>query len=66
MTANGLVTVYETRVEQLTIGGIELSNIKASINPAMSPPGVLLGMSALEQIEFNQKGDSLTLRQYSS
>lgn len=64
MTANGPVTVYETRLPQLSIGGIQLQNVRASINPAMSSPGILLGMSALEQIEFNQKGDSLTLRQY--
>lgn len=66
MTANGPVTVYQTRLDQLTIGGIRLTNIKASINPAMSPPGILLGMSALEQIEFTQSGDSLTLRHSSS
>lgn len=64
MTANGPVTVYETRLQQLSIGGIQLQDVRASINPAMSSPGILLGMSALEQIEFNQKGDSLTLRQY--
>ncbi|MBD3647673.1 MAG: TIGR02281 family clan AA aspartic protease [Pseudomonadales bacterium] len=64
MTANGAVTVYQTRLEQLSIGGIELHDVRASINPSMSSPGILLGMSALEHIEFNQKGDSLTLRQY--
>jgi len=66
MTANGPVTVYATRVDEISIGGIRLQDVRASINPAMSPPGILLGMSALRHIEFNQKNDSLTLRQYSS
>jgi aspartyl protease family protein len=64
MTANGWVTVYETQLDQLAIGDIELYDIRASINPAMSPPGILLGMSALKHIEFVQSGDSLTLRQF--
>lgn len=63
MTANGMVTVYATHLDRLSIGGIELFDVRASINPAMSMPGVLLGMSALEQIEFNQQGDELILRQ---
>ena len=64
MTANGTVKVYETRLNQLQIGDIRLSNVRASINPAMPPPAILLGMSALKQIEFVQRGDTLTLRQY--
>jgi aspartyl protease family protein len=63
MTANGPITVYETIIEQLKIGDITLSNVKASINPSMPPPAILLGMSALRQIEFLQKDESLTLRQ---
>lgn len=63
MTANGTVTVYATHLDRLSIGGIELSDVRASINPGMSLPGVLLGMSALEQIEFNQQGNELILRQ---
>ena len=64
MTANGMVTVYETRLTRLQLGDIHLSNVRASINPAMPPPAILLGMSALKQIEFIQRGDTLTLRQY--
>ncbi len=63
MTANGPVTIYETRVDHLQIGDISLFNVPASINPAMQSPGILLGMSALGQLEFVQSGDSLTLRQ---
>ncbi len=63
MTANGAVTVYNTRIESLRIGAIELHDIDASINPAMDSSTVLLGMSALGRIDFLHQGDSLTLRQ---
>ncbi len=63
-TANGVVTVYNTRLKSLQLGDIELTNINASINPAMDKDVVLLGMSALKQIEFTQRGETLILRQY--
>jgi len=44
------------------IGAIVLRGVRASINPAMQGNTVLLGMSALQHIEFTQRGDSLTLR----
>lgn len=65
MTANGVVTVYQTVIRELTIGEIRLYDVRASINPAMRNGEILLGMSALGQIEFIQQGDQLTLRQRS-
>jgi|TARA_Y100000310_G_scaffold38813_1_gene36331 aspartyl protease family protein len=64
MTANGLITIYATRISELTIGEIRLTDIRASVNPNMQPQGILLGMSALKQVEFVQRGNTLTLRQY--
>ena len=64
MTANGPITVYSTEINQLSIGQINLTDIRASINPEMHSRGILLGMSALKQIEFTQQGNKLTLRQY--
>lgn len=64
MTANGIVTVYSTNVAELELGDIRLFNIRASINPAMHGDTVLLGMSALRHVEFTQRGNTLTLRQY--
>ena len=64
MTANGTVTIYQTRIDELHIGEIRLYNIAASINPAMSSGAILLGMSALGRIEFSQQGNTLTLRQH--
>jgi aspartyl protease family protein len=62
MTANGVVNIYSTNIDQLNLGDITLYNVRASINPSMHESMVLLGMSALRQIEFNQRGSELTLR----
>ncbi|MBU2925392.1 TIGR02281 family clan AA aspartic protease [Colwellia sp. 4_MG-2023] len=63
-TANGTVTVYKTQIDQLSIGNIFLYNVAAHINPAMKSDAILLGMSALKEVEFSQKGKQLTLREY--
>lgn len=63
-TANGVVTVYSTTVNELALGNIVLNNIDASITPSMLGGTILLGMSALKQIEFTQRGSTLTLRQF--
>jgi aspartyl protease family protein len=63
-TANGQITVYATRLNELSIGDIHLFNVAANINPGMDGDEILLGMSALKQLEFTQRGDRLTLRQY--
>lgn len=63
-TANGVVTVYSTRIRDLSLGNISLHNIDASITPSMGGETILLGMSALKEVEFTQRGSTLTLRQY--
>ena len=63
-TANGTITVYNTRLNELTIGTITLYDVEASINPFMDGNEILLGMSALRDIEFTQRGQQLTLKQY--
>jgi aspartyl protease family protein len=62
-TANGVITVYSTEVDELTLGNIYLHNIAASITPSLGGDTILLGMSALKQVEFTQRGSTLTLRQ---
>lgn len=62
-TANGTIAVFGTMLASVKLGDIELTDIRASINPAMDSNVVLLGMSALKQIEFSQRGDTLILRQ---
>jgi aspartyl protease family protein len=60
-TANGRTTGHQTIIEHLTIGKISLYNIRAIITPNLNE--ILLGMSALKQLEFTQKGKTLTIRQ---
>lgn len=62
-TANGSVTVYKTEIGQLSLGNIFLYNVAAHINPAMKADEILLGMSALKQVDFSQSGKQLILRE---
>ena len=63
-TAKGPATAYATVLDQVSLGDIQLHNVRASINPHMQNEEILLGMSFLKQLEFTQRGDTLTLRQY--
>ena len=62
-TANGVITTYSTRLDQVRLGTIELDNVRADINPNMQGKEVLLGMSFLRKLEFTQRGRELTIRQ---
>lgn len=62
-TANGTVTGWRTRLGLLQLGDIRLHDVAALITPGMDGDQVLLGMSALKQLEFTQKGGTLVLRQ---
>jgi len=63
-TANGSAQVYLTRLDGISLGDIKLSNIRATINPGYKSDEILLGMSFLKHLEFSQRGNTLTLRQY--
>ena len=62
-TANGMARSYRTRIDTLRIGDIELRDVDAAIVPGMGGNEVLLGMSALRQLDFTQRGGELVLRQ---
>ena len=62
-TANGIIVGNLTLLNQVSLGNIQLRNIRASINPKMDNDEILLGMSFLKNIEFTQRGDTLILRQ---
>ena len=62
-TANGTITIYTTRLEQVSLGEIVLHNVRAGINPHMDGEDVLLGMSFLGQLDFSQQGNTLSLRE---
>jgi len=63
-TANGTVTAHLTRLASLQLGEIELYDVEALISPGMEGEEILLGMSALRQLEFTHKDGRLLLRQY--
>ena len=61
-TANGVITGYRTRIDRISIGNIELRNVRASINPNATDDEILLGMSFLNQLDYSQSGNQLTIR----
>ncbi|VAW56409.1 Aspartyl protease [hydrothermal vent metagenome] len=63
-TANGTVQVRMTMLDSISLGDIKLSNVRATINPGYKSHEILLGMSFLKHLEFSQRGNILTLRQY--
>ncbi len=61
-TANGTITVYNTRLNSVSLGAIELYNIRATINPHMDGNEILLGMNFMKHLEMTQKEKRLILR----
>jgi len=61
-TANGTATVYRTRLDQVSLGGLTQNNVRGSINPHMAGDYTLLGMTFLGGIDFSQSDGVLTLR----
>lgn len=61
-TANGIGVAYQTRVDRLRLGDLEVRNVTAHINPGLSDE-VLLGMSILQHYELVQRGDTLIIRE---
>lgn len=63
-TANGVVAVWQTTLDRVKLGVIELRNVRATILPDLKPADqVLLGMSFLKKLELIQRDGVLTLRQ---
>ena len=63
ITANGIVEVRSTSIDRLELGSIRLYDVRASLNPGMSGNQILLGMSALKDLELTQRGSTLTIKQ---
>lgn len=65
-TANGQTTGYRTVLDSLALGDIVLQDVRALIAPGFGGEQVLLGMSALKQLEFTQRAGTLVLRQHAT
>jgi aspartyl protease family protein len=61
-TANGVVSGYMTRLDEVRLGEISLQDVRATIGPELGS-GVLLGMSFLGKLDWQQNGDELLLKQ---
>lgn len=64
ITANGRVETRATVIDDLQLGSIHLKQVRASINPGMTQNEILLGMSALKNVEFTHRNGTLTLKQF--
>ncbi|EUB76783.1 hypothetical protein PMI27_005604 [Pseudomonas sp. GM41(2012)] len=62
-TANGRTQGYRTRIDRLQLGDIVLRDVRALVVPGLDGKQVLLGMSALNKLEFTQRGGTMLLRQ---
>lgn len=62
-TAAGPVMVSRATIDSLVLGPIHLAKVEAAINPSDFSGLVLLGMSALRQVQMSQDGGRLILRQ---
>ena len=54
---------YRTRIDRLQLGDIVLRDVRALVVPGLDGKQVLLGMSALNKLEFTQRGGTMLLRQ---
>ena len=61
-TANGTIRAWQTVIDEIQLGELSVGSVRASINPAVQGDEILLGMSFLKQLDFNQQGNTLTLK----
>ncbi len=61
ITANGTVTSWLSRIDEVALGSISMRDVRAVILPSMQNNEVLLGMSFLRHLKLEQQGDRLTL-----
>lgn len=61
-TANGAAVGYQTRLDSIRLGPIEMRDVAALVADGMDADTVLLGMNFLKRLEFTQRGDQLILK----
>ena len=62
-TANGAAAAYQTRLDRVRLGPIEMRDIGALIADGMDADTVLLGMNFLKRLDLVQRDGTLTLKQ---
>ncbi|MCP4187484.1 MAG: TIGR02281 family clan AA aspartic protease [Gammaproteobacteria bacterium] len=61
-TATEIVAVWQVHLRSITVGGIKLSNVKASVIEGAQPYDVLLGNSFLKRTQILRKGSVMELQ----
>jgi len=61
MTANGPVATYKVNLDSVSVGGVTLYNVEATVHPMPGMDVGLLGMSFLNRMEMRREGENLTL-----
>ena len=61
ITAAGPARAWATRLDRVSLGGLELRNVRAIITPGLGGE-VLLGMSFLKHFSLHQEGENLTIQ----
>ncbi len=61
-TANGVVTVWSTRLDSVSLGGLTARDVSGGILPDMDGDGVLLGMSYLSRFDVTIRDGEMVLR----
>ena len=62
-TANGAAVGYQTRLDSVRLGPLEMRDVGAVMSDGLDADTVLLGMSFLKRVEFTQRDGKLILRQ---
>lgn len=65
MTAAGPAPAWKTRIEQVSAGGLERRDVRATITPGLGDEA-LLGMSFLRHFEIRQQDDRLVIERAAS
>lgn len=60
-TANGTVSVYTVKLDEVKIGNISMNNVDAQVHEGNALPIALLGMNFLNRVEMNRTGSQMTL-----
>jgi aspartyl protease family protein len=61
-TANGAAVGFQTRLDSVRLGPIEMRDVAALVADGMDADTVLLGMNFLKRLEFTQRGGEMILR----
>jgi len=61
-TASGIVDGYVVNLDRVRLGEIELRNVTGNVVMGDGPPHVLLGMSFLNRLQLENRGNVLVLR----